>query len=82
MTALQQIAGDRDRTALNAICPYYTMLPLGFPIAELKRAGGDDAVLDPFCGRGTTLFAARLAHRAGDVPAHRRDTAKAALSRN
>lgn len=63
MTALQEVAGERerDRTALNAICPYYTMFPLSFPAAELGRAGGDDAVLDPFCGRGTTLFAARLA---------------------
>lgn len=52
---------DRGRTALNAICPYYTMFPLSFPVARLQDAGGGDAVLDPFCGRGTTLFAARLA---------------------
>ena len=44
---------------LNAICPYYTMYPLSFAQASLSsvRAGG--AVLDPFCGRGTTAFAAR-----------------------
>ena len=45
---------------LNAICPYYTMFPLEFPLQVLKRAARDEAVLDPFCGRGTTLYAARL----------------------
>lgn len=47
--------------ALNAICPYYTMFPLDFPISVLKRFGQKNLkVLDPFCGRGTTIFAARL----------------------
>lgn len=47
--------------ALNAICPYYTMFPLSFPLRVLTgRAGPRDWVLDPFCGRGTTNFAARL----------------------
>lgn len=47
--------------ALNAICPYYTMYPLEFPLRVLKSHGiGGDWVLDPFCGRGTTNFAARL----------------------
>lgn len=46
---------------LNAICPYYTMYPLSFPIRVLRRVAGDGGwVLDPFCGRGTTNFAARL----------------------
>jgi hypothetical protein len=45
---------------LNAVCPYYTMYPLSFPLDELKSAQPGEAVLDPFCGRGTTLFAARL----------------------
>ncbi len=45
---------------LNAICPYYTMFPLEFPWGVLSRARPDEWVLDPFCGRGTTLFAARL----------------------
>jgi len=45
---------------LNTICPYYTMFPLEFPLKILRRAGERDWVLDPFCGRGTTLFAARL----------------------
>ena len=45
---------------LNAICPYYTMFPLDFPWGALGSATEDEWVLDPFCGRGTTLFAARL----------------------
>lgn len=45
---------------LNALCPYYTMFPLSFPFSSLRRAEADDWVLDPFCGRGTTNFAARL----------------------
>src|SRR5690349_17246416 len=47
--------------ALNAICPYFTMFPLDFPLSVLgRRAHRSDHVLDPFCGRGTTNFAARL----------------------
>lgn len=48
-------------TALNGICPYFTMFPLDFPFNILKRrAQPGDTVLDPFCGRGTTNYAARL----------------------
>lgn len=48
-------------TALNAICPYFTMFPLDFPLRILRnRAKPHHSVLDPFCGRGTTNFAARL----------------------
>ena len=47
--------------ALNAVCPYYTMYPLDFPLRVLKEHGKQgDWVIDPFCGRGTTNFAARL----------------------
>ena len=47
--------------ALNAVCPYYTMYPLDFPLGVLKkRSSSEEWVLDPFCGRGTTNFAARL----------------------
>ncbi len=47
--------------ALNAICPYFTMFPLQFPLAVISRlARGRELVFDPFCGRGTTNFAARL----------------------
>jgi hypothetical protein len=45
---------------LNAICPYFTMFPLDFPLDALAGARPHEWVLDPFCGRGTTLFAARL----------------------
>ncbi len=45
---------------LHTICPYYTMFPLKFPFEALKDADDGDWVLDPFCGRGTTTFAARL----------------------
>jgi len=49
------------RIALNGICPYFTMFPLDFPLNILKRrARKRDCILDPFCGRGTTNFAARL----------------------
>jgi hypothetical protein len=50
-----------NEIALNAICPYYTMFPLDFPYSILsKEATCGDEVLDPFCGRGTTNYAARV----------------------
>jgi SAM-dependent methyltransferase len=49
-----------SKYALNAICPYFTMFPLEYPLRALKKHKAAAAsVLDPFCGRGTTLFAAR-----------------------
>jgi hypothetical protein len=46
--------------ALNAICPYYTMFPLEYPFRVLKKhKEATPIVLDPFCGRGTTIYAAR-----------------------
>lgn len=46
--------------ALNAICPYFTMFPLEFPFKVLKKhIRANPVVLDPFCGRGTTVYAAR-----------------------
>src|SRR5262245_10961948 len=48
-------------TALNGICPYFTMFPLQFPLDILKPFDmRGQAVLDPFAGRGTTVYAARL----------------------
>lgn len=47
------------RHALNAVCPYFTMFPLSFPLGVLKHASPRAIVLDPFCGRGTTNYAAR-----------------------
>lgn len=52
---------------LNAICPYYTMFPLEFPMSVLRQVSTPvTGVLDPFCGRGTSLLAARL----NGVPAY------------
>ncbi|MEU6265547.1 DNA methyltransferase [Saccharopolyspora shandongensis] len=50
-----------DALRLNAVCPYYTMFPLDFPLQQLAARPEASRVLDPFCGRGTTLYAARLA---------------------
>jgi DNA modification methylase len=51
----------KQDTALNGICPYFTMFPLEFPYGILHRhARNGECVLDPFCGRGTTNFASRL----------------------
>lgn len=52
---------SEDSLRLNAICPYYTMFPLDFPLQQLAAKPDATRILDPFCGRGTTLFAARLA---------------------
>lgn len=43
---------------LNTVAPYFTMFPPEFPLAALDGVRG--WVLDPFCGRGTTNFAARV----------------------
>lgn len=48
---------------LNAVCPYYTMFPLDFPLEQIRLYPEARRVLDPFCGRGTTLYAARLTGR-------------------
>lgn len=46
--------------AFNAICPYYTMFPIEYPLRLLKKHKDETPiVLDPFCGRGTTMYAAR-----------------------
>ncbi|WP_431987786.1 DNA methyltransferase [Streptomyces parvulus] len=52
---------SEDALRLNAVCPYYTMFPLDFPLQQLAAHPKTTRVLDPFCGRGTTLYAARLA---------------------
>ena len=36
------------------------MFPLEFPLGVLRDAPETSKVFDPFCGRGTTLYAARL----------------------
>lgn len=50
----------RNQERLNAICPYFTMFPLSVPAKQLARLAAGSWVLDPFCGRGSTNFAARL----------------------
>lgn len=47
------------RYKLNAVCPYYTMFPLEFPLTILKQVPAHSIVFDPFCGRGTTNYAAQ-----------------------
>ena len=48
--------------ALNAICPYFTMFPLEYPVGIIrKHRRQSPVVVDPFCGRGTTIYAARKA---------------------
>ena len=44
---------------LNKICPYFTMFPIQYPVQILNDIE-EATVFDPFCGRGTTLFAARM----------------------
>lgn len=51
---------ERVRERVNGICPYFTMFPLAVPLKRLKGLKPGDWVLDPFCGRGTTSFAARM----------------------
>ncbi len=52
---------DLQTSVLNGICPYFTMFPLNFPYRILREhAEPGETVMDPFCGRGTTLYAARL----------------------
>lgn len=49
----------KSQSRLNAICPYFTMFPLEFPLRVLRHALPGQLVVDPFCGRGTTNYAAR-----------------------
>lgn len=51
---------ERALTRLHVVCPYYTMFPLDFPQQALRGLPARSRVLDPFSGRGTTIFAARL----------------------
>ena len=52
---------DSDH-ALNAICPYFTMFPLEYPVRIIRKHRRQTPVVcDPFCGRGTTIYAARRA---------------------
>lgn len=54
------VATESKVHPLNVACPYYTMFPIDFPLRHLADAEPGEWVLDPFCGRGTTVFAARM----------------------
>jgi DNA modification methylase len=56
---IQHSLKSKQRHSLNAICPYFTMFPIEYPLRILKRLPNTRGVIDPFCGRGTTLYAAR-----------------------
>jgi hypothetical protein len=62
--ARQKAMSVEPRYALNAICPYFTMFPLEYPMRALSptrlKRFRSPVVYDPYCGRGTTIFAARL----------------------
>ena len=45
---------------ISRICPYFTRFPLQFPLLHLEEAHPGQWLLDPFCGSGTALFAARV----------------------
>lgn len=57
---LAGLAFDPAALGLNALVPYYSMFPVSFPLKHLSQAEAGEWVLDPFCGRGTTNYAARL----------------------
>src|SRR6266446_4652725 len=55
-----------ERHRFHSICPYFAMFPESFVrrnvLAWSKR---DDVILDPFSGRGTTVFESLLNGRKG-----------------
>ncbi len=52
------------RHPLHSICPYFAMFPEGFVTEQLYAyTRPDDVVLDPFCGRGTTILESLLNNR-------------------
>lgn len=52
------------RSRLSSICPYFAMFPEAFAEEQIgKFTSPGDYVLDPFCGRGTTLLQALLMGR-------------------
>ncbi len=51
------------RNRLHSICPYFAMFPEIFVQKHLIWSRPGDVVLDPFCGRGTTVLEALLNRR-------------------
>ena len=52
------------RHRLHSICPYFAMFPEILVKKNLIWSEPGDVVLDPFCGRGTTILESLLADRA------------------
>ena len=68
---LARLGPYHPRLRLNAVSPWFTMFPLSFPLGVVGRLKRTGRVLDPFCGRGTTLYAARLlGHAAVGLDVH------------
>jgi DNA modification methylase len=51
------------RHRFHSLCPYFAMFPEEFVQRHLAWSKPDDLVLDPFCGRGTTIFESLLRGR-------------------
>jgi len=51
---------NKEPWLINAICPYFTMFPLEYPVNIFNQVDKEVTVFDPFCGRGTSLLAARM----------------------
>ena len=51
------------RHRFHSICPYFAMFPEEFVQRHLAWSQPGDLILDPFCGRGTTVFEALLRGR-------------------
>jgi hypothetical protein len=45
---------------LHQAAPYFTMFPLEYPLTHLRGLPAGSWVLDPFVGRGTTVWASRI----------------------
>jgi DNA methylase len=55
-----------NRHRFHSICPYFAMFPEAFVRRNvLAWSKPNDVVLDPFCGRGTTIFESLLNGRTG-----------------
>jgi len=61
--------GKRFDTAVKrwaAVGPYYAMFPVDFAFGVVERySSPGDAVLDPFAGRGSSIYAAASSRRSG-----------------
>src|SRR3954462_1124189 len=55
-----------ERHRFHSICPYFAMFPESFVRRNvLAWSKCDDVILDPFSGRGTTIFESLLNGRKG-----------------